>query len=208
MRYVALSNLVIDRSLRPYVLVRDLNCGGVLFLHNGVKVGVGEYAVEVGDFIWVANNCMTPHRGYIEIQGTNYTSSLNIATQNPDSYEEFPIFKRPPREIHREPTDTVNLTAPQDKEEPKKGELLKMLIPPLMSAGMMVGVGLLIGRGMMMFMSVGMMVVAVSRAIFMLDNINLSRVEFMGTLGSFNLRAFENSPNDMVVINGPSGLTG
>jgi len=135
--------------------------------HNGKKVKPGEYTLEVGDFIWVAGNRILLHMGYIEVQGTNYSSNLNIATQNPDSYEEFPIFKRPPREIHREPTDTVNLAAPQEKEEPKKGELVKMLIPPLMSAGMMVGVGLLIGRGMMMFMSVGMMVVAVSRAIFM-----------------------------------------
>jgi len=38
------------------------------------------------------------------------------------------------------------------------------------------------------------------------DNINLSRVEFMGTLGVFNNTAFENSPDNMVVINGPAGL--
>ena len=31
---LALSNLAIGRSLRPYVLVRDLNCGGVIFYKN------------------------------------------------------------------------------------------------------------------------------------------------------------------------------
>ena len=133
---------------------------------NGKKIESGEYDLTIGDFIWVANNRIIPHCEYIEVQGENYSSNLNIATQNPANYEEFPIFKRPPREIHREPTDTVNLTAPADKEEPKKGALIKVLIPPLMSAGMMVTIGILMGRGMMMFMSVGMMVATLTNAIF------------------------------------------
>ena len=134
--------------------------------HNGKKIKAGEYALQVGDSIWAKTTHIVPHNGYIEIQGENYETTLNIAVQDPAKYEEYPIFKRPPRQIYREPNEKVELKAPPDKEEPKKGALIKMLIPPLLSAGMMVGIGLLIGRGIMMLMSVGMMVVAVTRSIF------------------------------------------
>ncbi|MCL2425842.1 MAG: type VII secretion protein EssC [Oscillospiraceae bacterium] len=144
---------------------------------NGKKVESGEYTFEVGDFVWVAGNRIIAHGGYLEIQGINYSSNLNVATQNPTSYEEFPIFKRPPREIHREPTETINLTAPSDKEEAKKGELIKMIIPPLMSAAMMVGIGILMGRGMMMIMSVGMTAVMLARAVFTFFSKRKERVE-------------------------------
>lgn len=132
---------------------------------NGKKVSVGEYDIQTGDFIWVNTMRIIPHEGYIEVQGTGYTSNLNIATQNPEKYEEFPVFKRPPRQIYREPTDNINIIAPQEKEEKKKGALIKLLIPPMISAAMTIGIGILVGRGIMMLMSVGMMVAAIVNAI-------------------------------------------
>ena len=132
---------------------------------NGKKITRGDYPLQTGDCIWAGETRIIPHDGYIEIQGENVTTSLNVATQDPDKYEEFPIFKRPPRQIHREPTDSVDLSAPPNKEEPKKGALIKKIIPPLASAGMMVAIGILIGRGIMMLMSVGMMVVTVTNSV-------------------------------------------
>jgi len=134
--------------------------------HNGNKIGCGNYILEVGDFIYASSNRIILHKGYIEIQGLNYSTRLNIATQNPASYKEFPVFKRPPREIHRMPTEVVTLTAPPDKEEQKKGAFIKILIPPLLSAGMMIAMGVLMGRGIMMLMSVGMMVATLANSIF------------------------------------------
>ena len=133
---------------------------------NGKKVDDGEYALEVGDCIWVGGVRIVPHNGYIECQGIAYTCKLNIATQDPSKYEEFPTYKRPPRQIYREPTDQVDMKAPPTEEEQKKGALLKILIPPLMGAGMTIGMGILMGRGLMMLMSAGMMVVALVNSIF------------------------------------------
>jgi len=133
---------------------------------NGKRIKNGAYPLEVGDCIWVGTTKITPHRGYLEIQSTGCETSLNIATKDPNKYEEFPVFKRPPRQIRREPTDSVDLNAPPDKEEAKKGVLIKMIVPPLASAGMMIAFGLLLGRGIMMLMSAGMMVVAVANSIF------------------------------------------
>lgn len=133
---------------------------------NGKKIEIGEYKLEIGDFIRIAGNRIIPHAGYVEIQSIDHNSSLNIATQNPSAYEDFPSYKRPPREIHREPTDTVNLTAPPDKDEPKKGALLKVIIPPLLSASMVVTFGIIMGRGIMMLMSAGMLVATLINSIF------------------------------------------
>jgi S-DNA-T family DNA segregation ATPase FtsK/SpoIIIE len=131
---------------------------GANVYHNGKKVSGGEYTIQAGDFIWLDTTRIIFHDGYIECQGTEYASVLNIATQNPVKYEEFPVFKRPPRQIYREPTDNVELSAPREKEEKKKGALMKLLMPPLLSAGMTVAFGILMGRGVMMLMSAGMMV--------------------------------------------------
>jgi len=133
---------------------------------NGSKISNGEYDIQVGDCIWVGEVRIVPHCGYIEFQGTAYTCNLNIATQDPAKYEEFPSYKRPPRQIYREPTDKVELNEPPAEEEQKKGALLKVIIPPLLAGGMMVAMGVLMGRGIMMLMSVGMMVVTLVNSVF------------------------------------------
>jgi len=76
------------------------------------------------------------------------------------------LEERPPRQIYRELTDQVDISAPRDKEEQKKGAFLKILIPPLLSAGMTVAFGVLMGRGIMMLMSAGMMVVTLVNSVF------------------------------------------
>lgn len=133
---------------------------------NGRRIFAGDYSIQVGDCIWVGGVRIIPHKGYIECQGVDYTSNLNIATQNPDNYQEFPTYKRPPRQIYREPTDSIDLNAPQDLEEQKKSTLLKIIIPPLLTAGMTVAFGVLMGRGIMMLMSAGMVVVTLANSLF------------------------------------------
>ena len=150
---------------------------------NGRKAGVGEFPLENGDCIWAGGLRIIPHDGYVECMGkevthvsspdeqascphSEYSSTLNVATRNPSSYEEFPIFKRPPRQIHREPTESVEVNPPADKEEQKKGALLKIIIPPLATAAMTIGMGILMGRGIFMLMSAGMMMVTLANSVF------------------------------------------
>jgi len=134
--------------------------------HNGKSASVGEFPLQNGDCIWVDGVRIIPHDGYIECMGDGHSSTLNVATRNPSAYEEFPIFKRPPREIHREPTDSVDLNPPSDKEEQKKGALLKIIIPPLATAAMTIAMGIFMGRGIFMLMSAGMMMVTLANSVF------------------------------------------
>jgi len=133
---------------------------------NGKKIDVGSYDIRVGDCIWAGEVRITPHHGFIECQGVAYTCNLNIATQDSSKYEEFPTFKRSPRQIYREPVDQVELNTPKDKEEPKKGAFFKIIIPPFLAGGMAVAMGVIMGRGIMMLMSIGMLIVTLVNSIF------------------------------------------
>jgi len=128
---------------------------------NGQKIGCGDYSVSIGDCLWVGATRIVLHGGYVECAGTQYVPHLNISTTTPMPYEEFPIYKRSPRIIKREPVETIELTEPKAKEERKKGELLKRIIPPMATSSVMVVGSLLIGRGLFVLISAAAMTVSV-----------------------------------------------
>jgi len=127
---------------------------------NGKKLEKGNHPLQPGDSIWAGTTNIVVHEGYITCTGTNYTSSLNISTITPEIYDEFPIYKRSPRIIKRVPTDTIDLAPPKAKDEPKKGELIKTILPPLAMIGVTIAVGILMGRGLFMLASAAMMSVS------------------------------------------------
>ena len=59
---------------------------------------------------------------------------------------DFPEYRRSPRIIKLPPNDKVKISNPKPLEEPKKGALLKTIIPPLMMVGMAILMGLTMGR--------------------------------------------------------------
>jgi len=128
---------------------------------NGKKIDCGDYSVSVGDCLWVGTTRIVFHAGYIECAGTQYIPRLNISTTTPMPYEEFPIYKRSPRIIKREPTETVEINEPKEKEERKKGELLKRIIPPMATSSVMVVGSMLMGRGLFVLISASAMMVSV-----------------------------------------------
>ena len=132
---------------------------------NGIKAVENEYPLCAGDGIWIGSTHITIHNGYIECSGEHYASQLNISTITPEKHEEFPIYKRSPRIIKRTPTDSVELMPPQSKEERKKGELIKIIIPPLTMMFVTVAVGMLMGRGIFMLVSAAGMTVSLITSI-------------------------------------------
>jgi len=129
---------------------------------NGKKVGAGTHDISVGDSIWAGTTNIVVHANYISCTGEHeesYTSRLNISTHTPEAYDEFPIYKRSPRIIKREPTEEIEITAPKDKQEPKKGELARIILPPLAMVMVTVGMGIMLGRGLFVIASAGMMTV-------------------------------------------------
>lgn len=126
---------------------------------NGKKITEGTHTIMLGDSIWADTTNIVVHKNYITCFGTGYTSHLNISTFTPEKYSEFPIYKRSPRIIKREPTDTIEITAPDKKQEFKKGELLKIILPPLAMVAVTITMGILLGRGLFMLMGASMMTI-------------------------------------------------
>jgi len=127
---------------------------------NGKKVAQGEHNITPGDSLWAGTTNLVIHQTYISCIGENYTTTLNISTHTPEKYAEYPIYKRSPRIIKRQPTETVELTAPKDKQETKKGELARIILPPLAMMAVTIGMGIMLGRGLFVFASAAMMMVS------------------------------------------------
>lgn len=115
---------------------------------NGKKIICGKHDIVYGDSLWVGIINIIVQKGYISCRGTDYKTILNISTKNPEIYSEFPIYKRSPRIIKREPKETVDLSPPKNKEEHKKGELVKIIIPPLTMLAVTISMGFMMGRGL------------------------------------------------------------
>ena len=127
---------------------------------NGKKLETGKHTISIGDSLWAGTTHIVVHENYISCTGENYTSRLNLSTHTPEMYDEYPIYKRSPRIIKREPTETVDIAAPKDKQETKKGELARVVLPPLTMMMVTVGAGMMMGRGMFVFASAAMMMVS------------------------------------------------
>ena len=126
---------------------------------NGIRQGLGRYGFGVGDCVWVGFGLrVTLGAGFVTVDGA-HTSRLPGALWAPRRPVGFPLFKRPPRHVFRAPTDVVEVDAPPVTERKGMGALVKLIVPPLISAGAMAGVGLLMGRGMMMLMTGAMAVI-------------------------------------------------
>ncbi|MDR2712009.1 MAG: type VII secretion protein EssC, partial [Clostridiales bacterium] len=139
---------------------------------NGEKISCGEYPLAAGDRIWAGSSRFVRHEGYITCTGTQYHSRLNLCTFFPQVYEDFPVYMRSPRIIKREPAESVELTPPEPREERKKGELFKVIIPPLVMAMVTAGGGILMGRGIFVLISAAAMLLSMvfSATSFISDN--------------------------------------
>jgi S-DNA-T family DNA segregation ATPase FtsK/SpoIIIE len=120
---------------------------------NGKKISCGKQALNHGDSFWAGTTCFTVFPGYVECAGQQHNSRLNISTTTPEPYDGFPTYTRSPRIIKREPTDSVELTPPKAKEERKKGELVKVILPPLTMMLVTAGGAMLMGRGIFVLVS-------------------------------------------------------
>jgi len=120
---------------------------------NGEKVSTGEYPLVSGDCVWVGMTRVIIHEDYVAVAGTGHSVHLNLSTFTPERYEDFPDYKRSPRIIKREPTASIDLNSPPAKPEHKKGELVKLIVPTLVTMAVTVGSSMLMGRGIFVLVS-------------------------------------------------------
>lgn len=120
---------------------------------NGRCLKRGNYTIEYGDCLLIGSMKLTWNKGFVTLSGAGYISNLNLAVTVPEASEEYPIYKRSPRIIKRQPEDTVEIAAPKQKEKRKKGQLVKIILPPLLMMCITIAVSLLMKRGLFILIS-------------------------------------------------------
>ncbi|MCL2595068.1 MAG: type VII secretion protein EssC [Promicromonosporaceae bacterium] len=134
---------------------------------NGVRLGVGEHVAVAGDAIWVNRSFkVSLAEGYVSVLGVGVESRLNAAMHAPKRPEEYPVFKRPPRQVYRPPTDKVELKKPPSPPELGLSGLGKLIVPPVFSALLTAGMGFFMGQGLMMLMGAVMTVGTTITSVF------------------------------------------
>lgn len=88
-----------------------------------------------------------------------YETRLESEKRNVLPWKNFPDYKRSPRIIKRVPTDKLELKNPPTTEKNKRGELAMTILPPLATLAVTVGIGLIMGRGGYLLMSVGVSII-------------------------------------------------
>ncbi|MCL2425843.1 MAG: hypothetical protein FWD05_05855 [Oscillospiraceae bacterium] len=117
---LALSNLVIDRSLRPYVLERDLNCGGASF--------VDKYMATIGEVI-------TPKYKYDDYinGGADLYKKHKLLEELVDLETVAEIKKR----LENEYDETVAEIAATKKLVSKRGVIVSYVLIPVLAAALL-----------------------------------------------------------------------
>ena len=110
-----------------------------------------------GDTLLIGKIKIVFYSGYLLIFGdeNDYQTSLVPMEKDDIPYKGFPDYKRSPRIIKRVPTDKIEIQNPPDKAVAEKGGLAMVILPPLATTAVTVGVGMMMGRGRYLLMSLG-----------------------------------------------------
>ncbi len=121
---------------------------------NGKLIKDSKVKLADGDELIVGHNKIIWNDTYIRIFGKNYTSKLQLYIDTRVLQEEYPRYTRTARQIKREPEDIVNVSNPPTANKGSKTGLLKTILPPLVMVVAMVAVGIILGRGIYMYVMV------------------------------------------------------
>ena len=130
---------------------------GTLYI-NGIRRISGSYELCEGDNLFTGRVIFVFSKEQITCLGKGCKSTLNEPLDQLEKIEGFPVYKRSPRIIKRIPSEQIEIQKPSAKEEKKKGEFLKKLIPSFCTLCMTVGVSMLMKRGLFVLVSAGSMV--------------------------------------------------
>jgi S-DNA-T family DNA segregation ATPase FtsK/SpoIIIE len=136
--------------------------------HNKRRVHNHTVCFEYGDVFLISNIKLIIFDKMIKVFGESglYHSKLVERFHEDIPFEGFPHYKRSPRIIKRVPYDKIEIKSPPN-ESTQRNSLLQTVIPSVAMLAVTVAIGVITGRGMMLFMSVGttgiMIVVSVIR---------------------------------------------
>ena len=123
---------------------------------NQQAVEEDQVQITPGDVLFLHNVKMIFDTDQTVIAGSAdaYTCSLPERRRMDQPFDGFPVYKRSPRLIRRISTEKIPLELPGAKEKRDKKGLLATVLPPLAMTAVTVAVGVLMGRGIYMLMSV------------------------------------------------------
>ncbi len=123
---------------------------------NGSLINDGLVVLEYGDCILIGMVKLMIHKDYITIGGSEsaYYTSLCPYISPEQRSEEYPLYKRSPRIIKHIPSEDVTLINPPAKEKHKKGQLAKVIAPPIVMLAITIVISILTPRGIYILMSI------------------------------------------------------
>jgi len=123
---------------------------------NGRVMEDGIYTMQEGDALFIHKVKIVFEEKHIRIIGAKeaYHTTLIEAEIKELPFEGFPKYKRSPRLIMRVPTTKIKLDKPPQEGKMDKKGLLQTLLPPLGMLTVTIAIGMLMGRGIYMLMSV------------------------------------------------------
>lgn len=117
---------------------------------NGRLLEEPQVALSPGDCVYLGGLRVYIRERDIVVNGNPaaYTAKLYDTGELEQPFADFPLYKRSPRIIKRLPDESVSLTNPPAKPEKQKGQLLKLILPPLVMLSMTIAISILIPRGL------------------------------------------------------------
>lgn len=123
---------------------------------NGLSVDNHQsIEIESGDVVFIQNSKLTFFEEYIILVGNKEEIIVSLPERElrKKPYENFPRYKRSPRIIKKISEDKVEISKPPAKSQIKKGSLIQMILSPLVMVAVTVTMGLVMKRGIYVFIS-------------------------------------------------------
>lgn len=146
--------VISDCSLDAVIEGRNLIVYSGRVFANGKLINGSKHVLTDGDELIVGHNKIIWNGSYIRIFGSNYKSKLQLYIDTRVLQEDYPKYSRSARQIKREPEAVVNVSNPPTATKGSKTGLLKTILPPLVMVIGMVAVGIIMGRGIYMYVMV------------------------------------------------------
>ena len=146
------SDRLLDCILEPNLLHLE---SGIAY-HNGKRIKGKETPLTPGDSLIFPGLRVTVQINRIILNCAPNSIQTHLCNTGPleEHFEGFPLYKRSPRIIKRQPDDTVNLTNPGEKPKKKKGRILKLIAPPLVMLSMTILIQFIMPRGLFILMGI------------------------------------------------------
>ncbi|MDK2802309.1 MAG: type VII secretion protein EssC [Oscillospiraceae bacterium] len=146
---IQLSFNILNNNLT--VLINSIN-----IYHNGKLICQNIINYEYGDLFIINNIRINVYKNYLIIIGstTNYNSSVEEYIYQDKLFDDFPFYNKSPRIVKRVPTENISILKPMVKPNREKGQLIKIIIPPIVMTSLTIVISIFQPRGLFIIMSI------------------------------------------------------